>query len=268
MAEAWLRAAQRLKLGQKGRAFHGCSGSSSGPTLLISNDREKWSGWCFRCHETVIEWKPVESFAERVKRMREEQAADEEAATTASPPQPANFDIETWPIEARLWLLKASIGRSEVGKLGAYHHARTNRVVLPVVDDGRIVYWQARSVDGREPKYIGAAIDKRHVVAVYGQGDPVLVEDILSAFRVGQSGVAQGMAILGTALNDRVLARLIQQQRPVTVWLDPDSAGREAARGIVKRLSLVGLNHRQIATRRDPKLLSKGEIKSLLTPRS
>ncbi len=263
MAEAWLRAAQRLKLGQKGRAFHGCSGSSSSPTLLISHERDKWSGWCFRCHETVIEWKPVESFAERVKRMRGEQEADEAAASTAAPPQPANFDIETWPIEARLWLLKASIGRSEVGQLGAYHHARTNRVVLPVVNDGRIVYWQARSVDGREPKYIGAAVDKRHIIASYGQGDPVLVEDILSAFRIGQVG--HGVSLMGTSLTDKVLARLIEQQRPVTVWLDPDSAGREAARGIVKRLSLVGLNHRQIVTRRDPKLLSRGEIKSLLT---
>lgn len=137
--------------------------------------------------------------------------------------------------------------------------------MLPVVDDGRLVYWQARSVDGREPKYIGAAIDKRHIVAAHGQGDPVLVEDILSAFRVGQTGVAQGVAILGTALTDKVLARLIDAKRPVTVWLDPDGPGREAARGIVRRLSLVGLRHRQIITRRDPKLLSKGEITSLLT---
>jgi Toprim-like len=264
MAEAWLKAAQRLKLGGKGRAFHGCSGSSNSPTLLISADRDKWSGWCFRCHETVIEWKPKESFAERVKRMREEAAADEAVASTTALPQPINFDPETWPDPAYLWLLKAAVGRSEIKQLGAYYHKPTNRVVLPVFDSGRLVYWQARSIDGREPKYLGAAIDKRHIVAAYGEGQAsVLTEDILSAFRVGQVG--RGVAMLGTSLTDKVLARLIAERRPVVIWLDPDAAGREAARHIKRRLSLVGLKHSQIRSRRDPKLLSKGEIQSLLT---
>jgi DNA primase len=264
LSEAWLKAAQRLKLGGKGRAWHGCHGSSNSPTLLISHDRDKWAGWCFRCHESVIEWKPKESFAERVKRMREESEADEAAAMTTALPQPINFDPETWPEAAYLWLLKASVGRSEIKQLGAYWHRPTNRVVLPVFDAGQLVYWQARSIDGREPKYLGAAIDKRHVVAAYGDGPAtILTEDILSAFRVGQVG--RGVALLGTSLTDKVLARLIQEQKPVVIWLDPDSAGREAARNIKRRLSLVGLPHSQIRSRRDPKLLSQGEIKSLST---
>jgi DNA primase len=264
MAEAWLKAAQKLKLGGKGRAWHGCSGSSNSPTLLISHDRDKWSGWCFRCHESVFEFKPKESFAERIQRQREEAAADEAAAYSTTLPKPINTDIESWPIEARLWLLKASVGRSNIAPLGAYYHKPTNRVVLPVFDGRRLVYWQARSIDGREPKYLGAAIDKTHITARYGVGDPVLTEDILSAYRVGETGVAMGTAILGTSLNDKVLARLIAEARPVTVWLDPDGAGREAARGITDRLDLVGLEHRQIITSRDPKLLSKGELTSLL----
>jgi DNA primase len=264
MAEAWLKAAQRLKLGGKGRAFHGCTGSSNSPTLLISNERDKWSGWCFRCHETVIEWKPKESFAERVKRMREEQEADEVIAATTALPQPMNFDPTTWPDDAYLWLLKASVGRRHVKQLGAYYHKPTNRVVLPVFDAGELVYWQARSIDGREPKYMGAAIDKRHIVAAYGTDDiSVLTEDILSAFRVGQ--VSRGVALLGTSLTDKVLARLIGEAKPVVVWLDPDGAGRDAARGIKRRLSIVGLKHSQLVTSRDPKLLSQGDIKSLLT---
>lgn len=265
MADAWLKAAQRLKQGQKGRAWHGCSGSSNSPTLLISNDRDKWSGWCFRCHESVVEWKPKESFAERIARQREESAADEAAASSTSLPRPFNTDIETWPIEARLWLLKASVGRSNIKPLGAYYHKPTNRVVLPVFDQRRLSYWQARSIDGREPKYLGAAIDKQHITARYGSGDPVLTEDILSAYRVGESGVAQGTALLGTSLNDKVLAELIRAGQPVTVWLDPDGPGRSAARDIIQRLDLVGLPHRQIVTSRDPKLLSKGELQSLFT---
>lgn len=268
MAEPWLKAAQRLKLGGKGRAWHGCSGSSNSPTLLISHDRDKWSGWCFRCHESVVEFKPKESFAERIQRQREEAEADSTAAQSTALPRPFNTDIETWPIEARLWLLRASVGRSNIKPLGAYHHRPTNRVVLPVFDSQRLVYWQARSIDGRQPKYLGADIDKRHITARYGSGDPVLTEDILSAFRVGESGAAQGVSILGTSLNDKVLAQLIKAGRPVTVWLDPDGPGREAARDILSRLDVVGLPYRQIITSRDPKLLSKGEITSLLTQHS
>jgi DNA primase len=197
--------------------------------------------------------------------MRQQAQADEAISQSVALPRPINTDLDTWPIEARLWLLRASVGRSNIAKLGAYHHPPTNRVVLPVVDQNRLVYWQARSIDGREPKYLGAAIDKRHITARYGDGDPVLTEDILSAFRVGESGAAQGTAILGTSLNDKVLAGLIRQGRPVSIWLDPDGPGQEAARGIVSRLELVGLPHRNIITRTDPKLLSKGEIQSLLT---
>jgi DNA primase len=265
MAEAWLRAAQRLKLGGKGRAWHGCSGSSNSPTLLISNDQDKWSGWCFRCHESVFEFKPKESFRERIERMRKQAQADEAISQSVALPRPINTDLETWPIEARMWLLKASVGRSNIKPLGAYHHAPTNRVVLPVIDAGRLLYWQARSIDGREPKYLGASIDKQHITARYGMGDPVLTEDILSAYRVGESGAGQGTAILGTSLNDKVLSQLIKQAKPVTVWLDPDGPGRDAARDIITRLDVVGLPHRQIITSRDPKLLSKGEITSLLT---
>jgi DNA primase len=264
VAEPWLKAAQRLKLGGKGRAFHGCTGSSNSPTLLISHERDKWSGWCFRCHEIVMEWKPKESFAERVNRMREESAADEAVASTTALPLPMNFDPTTWPEDAYTWLLKASVGRRSLKQLGAYHHKPTNRVVLPVFDDSRLVYWQARSIDGREPKYLGAAIDKRHIVAQFGKGPAnVLVEDILSAFRVGEVG--RGVALLGTSLTDKVLAKLIAERKPVIVWLDPDRPGRDAARSICNTLSLVGLKHRQIVTRRDPKLLSRSDIAWLLT---
>lgn len=263
MAEAWLKAAQQLREGSKGRASHGCG---EGRTLLVAHERDKWTAWCFRCQESLVEFKPQLSFSERMKRDRERAAEDETIARYTVLPTPVVDDLALWPIEARLWLLKASIGAPETRQLGAYYHPPTNRVVLPVFDSGRLAYWQARSIDGRQPKYLGAAIDKRSIVAQFGKPDSpvtVLTEDVLSAFRCGDHVAA--WALLGTALTDKVLARLIAAQKPVITWLDPDAAGRKAVRRITTRLALVGVPHRNIVSPFDPKLLPRGEIKSLLT---
>ncbi|QYD70860.1 toprim domain-containing protein [Paraburkholderia edwinii] len=163
-----------------------------------------------------------------------------------------------------MWLLKASCGAPEIAQLGAYWHAPSARVVLPVADDGELVYWQARDPSwtrkSERPKYVNPEVNKERLVARYGSGDEiVLTEDILSAYRVGQEG--EGWSLLGTNLTNGVLARLIDERKPVAVWLDPDAAGRKASRDITQRLSACGIPNRVIRSLRDPKLLSRRQVR-------
>lgn len=182
----------------------------------------------------------------------------------ATLPEPQVRAWGDWPGEARLWLLKAGLSSHDVGQLGAYYHPPTQRVVLPVYSPAkRLLYWQARALDGRMPKYLGSPVGKDTCVPQYGKANEVtLTEDLLSAYKVGT--VAEGWCLLGTSVSKVCLGMLIQRNAKVNVWLDPDAAGRRAAKKALALLRSVGLEARDIVSEKDPKLVHRQQIKELL----
>ncbi|OZI20075.1 hypothetical protein CAL26_21205 [Bordetella genomosp. 9] len=257
----WLAACQALPEGRSTRVNHSCG---DGKTLRLSHEATRWRAWCFRCDEAGVEDKPVESFADRLARLKREESVDSALETVTHLPGPPEFDVSAWPAAAKVWLFKAGVGLPEIEELGAYWHEPSGRLVLPLFDpDGNLIYWQARDVTwtraSARPKYINPKVDKQYLVAKYGRGDPlVLTEDVLSAFRVGQS--TEAWSLMGTSLSDGVAAT-IETHRPVCVWLDPDRPGLRAAREITKQLLSLGIDARRIRSRADPKLLSNREIR-------
>jgi DNA primase len=151
-----------------------------------------------------------------------------------------------------------------MGRLGAYYHPPSDRVVLPVLDvHNRVVFWQARAVDKRQPKYLAPAIDKTTIIARYGMADTVtLTEDLLSAYKVGLVG--EGWSLMGTSINKHVLSALLIRGGKVNVWLDPDPPGRKAAAKVLAALRSLGIEARDILSDRDPKLLHLEQIKELI----
>lgn len=264
--DPWLLAAQALPLGKSTRIGHDCG---EGKCMVVSHKDEGWSGYCHRCGDKPWHPKPMPTLAERVAAKAAHRAAEQAMRYEVAPPMPANFDVPSWPLAARVWLFKAGLFIEDIAKLGAYYHERSKRVVLPVTEQGKLVYWQARLVEGVGSKYINPVLDKSNLVACYGSGDYiVLTEDILSAYRVGQAGCA--WSLLGTKLSTPVLARLLKEGKPVLVWLDDDhgrvggNPGQQAAATIMRTLTNVGIECRNIVTRKDPKLLSRAEIKEVL----
>jgi len=263
---SWLAAAQATQEGSSRRVDHDCGG---GRTLVVSNGEDGWRAFCFRCDDHGWLPKPKPSLTERIARRRAQARQDTSIGTTVALPEPINTDVATWPETAATWLYKAGIGKPEIAQLGAYWHEPSGRVVLPIVEGDDILYWQARDPDwtrcSKRPKYVNPAIDKSALVARYGAGpDLVLTEDMLSAFRVGQ--VTEAWSLLGTNLTDAVLARVLDTRKPVSVWLDPDAAGHKASRSIARRLGVCDVPARIIQTERDPKLLSRREISTVLRP--
>ncbi|APU00320.1 DNA primase [Ralstonia phage RS-PII-1] len=265
--KGWLPQAQALDEGRSARVDHDCG---PGRTLTVHHEADRWWGYCFRCNDHGYEAKPAESLAERLARRRREQDVDEALEHSVSLPTPINFDVDSWPMAARLWLYKAALGRREIKELGVYWHEPSGRVVVPVFDSQRPVYWQARSVDGRAPKYINPKVDRQHIVARFGQGEVlVLTEDTLSAYRVGQH--TEAWSLMGVKLNDIIAARIVRRGGPVLVWLDPDwqypegkRPGVIAAKKITRQLSSMGIPVQRITSRADPKLLSRREINNVL----
>lgn len=261
--ESWLNRIEQVPEGHSRRFDHDCG---KGRTLQISREGSRYRAWCHRCgeggsHEAVP---TMAELAERAARLR---AGDASVGglVPGDVPLPRVLDVRDWPVPAKLWLYKAGLGASEIARLGAWYHPPSNRVVLPVLgaSTGLVEYWQARSVDGRAPKYLGSQTGRRECVPTYGTGACIAVtEDILSAFKIGLVGEA--VSALGTSPSPALVRHLLESGKPVLTWLDPDPAGQRGAVKLGKALRAYGLRPRNIVSVRDPKLHTRDEIKEYL----
>lgn len=262
--QSWLPKAEGLEIGRKRRTDHDCGG---GRTLIVSRDIHGYRAYCFRCGEAGVAKPPQESLAERTARIRLLQAGDALLHRQGTDgrvhlPVLSVRDVSAWPDSFRVWLAKAGLGASEIGRLGAYYHPPSDRLVLPVFEGSTPVFWQARSLH-RQPKYLAPEVDRALVVPRWGSSpSPTLTEDILSAFKVGQVG--EGWALMGTRVSTRVINMLLSRGCSVNVWLDPDPAGQRGATKVIKQLRAVGIRCRNIVSTVDPKLVFYSEIKELL----
>jgi hypothetical protein len=236
---------------------------------MVSHKPEGWGWSCFRCGEKDWVPRPAESLTEKLARLRRAQEVESYARVSVTPPE-GYTDPQTWPLEARVWLYQAGISNVEIQALRFVWSPRLQRVVLPVFNEiGEPVFWQARTLDKSNPcKYLSPSIDKRRLIAKYGDGPAlVLTEDLLSAYRVSRAGYA-GWSLLGTKLNDWTAAEIIKTGKPVLTWLDPDKAGQDNATKINRTLRAYGRDVTNIVSDKDPKLLSKEAIQCLLTTRT
>lgn len=254
--ESWLELAQAVPEGKERKATHDCGPQS----MVVGHKPGGWWAWCHRCHDKGWVPKPAPSLQERAARRAAQEAADEAIRREARPPYPGEFNVAQWPAKARAWLYKAGLFDENVAELGAYWHEPSQRVVLPVLAEGRVVHWQARNVGLCEgPKYIGPRAPAGTIVPRWGDDSMVvLTEDLLSAFRVGMGG--EGWCLMGTVLHPPLARLLLLTGKPVAVWLDPDSAGDKGAARTQRDLDLYGIRNTKIESGRDPKLLSRAEV--------
>lgn len=226
--------------------------------------------YCFRCD--LSDWLPAppRTLAQIMEDQREAREADaqmQRAGVALPEPLLLADRAGEWPGEARLWLARAGLGSFEIARLGAGYHPPSNRVVLPVYGPAGLVYWQARSIDGRAPKYLGSPAGRSRAVPKWGSGAAVCVtEDILSAYKIGLSG-CEAWCALGVKANSRFMADLMQSGKPALVWLDPDPAGQAGAAKLMKQLRAYGVPATNIISRADPKLMQRTEIRHAVKER-
>lgn len=246
-----------LEVGQRVRVNHHCG---EGSTLMVSRVPSGVSAYCFRCN--LSGFSPVQRpLAERIAELTTARAAENEARSTITLPMPAEYDPQLWPAKARVWLYKAGLSNDAIMQEGMYYNAKLMRVVMPVKQDGKLVYWQARGFDSALPKYINPVVDRSTVAPTYGDGEVhVLTEDILSAWKVGR--VTKATSLMGVRMNDTLLSQLVADRKPIIVALDPDPPGIAGAQQVAKRCKMVGLRTEIVVARLDPKFLSRSEIES------
>jgi len=231
--------------------------------MIVSAGDKGWSAYCFRCGHGFVPY-PAPSLQERMEQLNKQRQVEDKVSLSVALPRPMNKDVESWPTHCKVWLYKAGFTIPEIQKHGWYYCKSIDRVVLPVCRGSDVIFWQGRNcTDKHRPKYLAPSVDRSDIAWQGGQGSVlVLCEDILSAAKVSRH--AEAWSIMGTKLPERLLARIVAKQKPVAVWLDPDSAGRQGAAKITNTLRSVGLSVRNIKAELDPKFYCNSEIKEIL----
>ncbi len=137
------------------------------------------------------------------------------------------------------------------------------RLIYPGYDKGDLKYFEARSLDHDSfCKYITVG-GKKDLFFTGNKGTKlvILVEDILSAIRVGQ--VNPAIALRGTSMNLDKLLQVAKLGENFGVWLDSDVPGQDAASNIRNKLKWYG-KVCNIVTTKDPKCYTTKEIKQHL----
>lgn len=104
-----------------------------------------------------------------------------------------------------------------------------NRVILPCMREGKIIYWQARTILNVKPRYLSSGLNKDAVLWGYdelwrNQDQPLFVTE-----GIADAASVDGVALLGSTLSEAKLEVLNRCRRRKIVVVDPDENGRALA---------------------------------------
>jgi DNA primase len=125
---------------------------------------------------------------------------------------------------------------------GKTHDRFRDHIMFPIMDErGRTTGFGARVLDGSTPKYINSPqtriFDKSgclygiHLArtAVRQQNLAVLVEGYMDVIVAHQYGFANVVAPMGVAITEKQITQIKKMTRNISLALDPDTAGEDAA---------------------------------------
>jgi DNA primase len=143
------------------------------------------------------------------------------------------------------YLVERGISRETAETFGVgYFSGRgsmSGRVVIPIHNErGELVAYAGRSIDGGEPRYkLPAGFHKGQVLYNLHRvtaPEVIIVEGFFDCMKVWQSLHPFVVALMGSSLSEYQESLLLRQFTKVTLMFDGDTAGREAAEDISKRL--------------------------------
>jgi DNA primase len=144
------------------------------------------------------------------------------------------------------------------------------RVVIPIHNErGELVAYAGRSVEGAEPKYkLPAGFHKSHVLYNLHRaegGEVIVVEGFFDCMKMFQAGLP-AVALMGSSLSHAQEELLLGRFAHVTLLLDGDDAGRNAADEIAKRIiRRLFVRVLELPDGKQPDMLHEEELKTLFS---
>lgn len=180
---------------------------------------------------------------------------------------PIDF-TERIPKKGLQWFYKYGIFDDVISKFKFGYSEQYNRIILPVFDNEKLVYYQARTLDTptkNNPKYVnvrqaGAKNVWFKNISHKEDSKLVVVEDILSACKVGQ--VTNCIALLGSYIPDSFTSVAVEFDK-ICLWLDRDKF-KEALKYASKFRILTRKQVVVVCETLDPKEYSVEKIEEIL----
>jgi hypothetical protein len=108
------------------------------------------------------------------------------------------------------------------------------RVIIPYYRDGKIIYWQARSVDdGVKPRYLNSSAARDAVMYGYDRLFTYDPSPLFVTEGVFDAIVLSGICILGSSLNAAKIEVLKKCRRRVIFVIDRDKTGGELGKQVL-----------------------------------
>lgn len=228
-------------------------------------------GWVWKCHRCGFAGrKPARNLSpdKMVKWVNSLKNSYDKTQTLDEIELPHDFTHKI-PSRGLAWLFSFGITEEEIGKFNFGYSPYLNRLIMPVYHGAELVYWQGRNIGvinkKTAPKYVNVYSkkgDNYFRVDTQKSDSIVLVEDIISAIKVGRVATAQ--ALLYASLPQKTILNLYNKEgfTKVYLWLDPDK-WKEMS-NTFRRYQSLGFNIRFVLTDKDPKYYEEPEIKEIL----
>lgn len=208
------------------------------------------------------------TLAEKLAIIKLQREADNTALVSSGlPNKGAMYHPKDWPLEGRVWFYKAGINNTDIELMRAFWNPDMQRVIIPFLDTHGNEQWIARDPhwnrNTARPKYLFNTGAHRGGGGMFGPLFPnhagiVVVEDLLSAFRIQRDTSLIAIAAQGTSLDLGTVARIAKLNVPVFVWLDndpgPTNWGQLGANILRRHFGRMGVSVTNIVAERDPKL--------------
>lgn len=217
------------------------------------------SSWCFRCHK--LTW---------LKREKGYIHPTKATKIFEGLPMSSTYAL---PATAIAWLKKYHVTDEQIDlykfmyvkELDTGGRTYHDRLIIPSYNkEGVLKFFQGRALSSKDDtKYVSSG--NMSYMFWSKQADTRLlciVEDAISAVRVGE--VMSCVSLGGTSVNEEKLGRLLEEKRPLVVWLDGDKPGQNASRKLITRLSNLAIGGIQaVYSQKDPKTYSTEQLKAL-----
>ncbi len=253
-----------MELNHGYRFPHTCSEKRDRP-LVVTRTLEGWKWFCHRCDEKGMKFLQGLAPSEWLK--FNQAPGEHEQAYVDKIELPPDTTSEI-PPAGLAWLYKAGLEDIDIKRFNFGFSPTLQRVILPVYKrvaqgNNKLVYYQARYLQKpseKHPKYINVRAKSRENIYFHAdhlqEETVVLVEDILSAIRVGNHLPTLGL--LYAYVPDDLIYSLSRAYSQIILWLDPDKHGRMMDR--VRTYRSMGLNVVMIRSGEDPKFYTDDEI--------
>ena len=221
--DEWLSDAQRLQVGESKRIYHG---AESRPNLVIRNEPERWSAYCFHCKAS----------ASVLKHRVETVQFQRDSINTYAAALAHRLPLSVLQRDVQLQIMKFLISK------GMWSSLVEPYLKGVIQSENRLLFnvgtaWLGRDYTGvRQPKWL-----TYNEGEAYLKGSEILflTEDILSAIKIHHLTGVSALALQGTVLKTKHLATAVQH-KTVVLAFDSDTAGVTCTMAAKKRLQTLG----------------------------